>query len=148
MKASSLILALALTIASTASAQTMQAIRPIQLATPATQAAQIDTAAMEKQRMERENAKLREENAALKQRVHEMTTLGGSQVHAYCPNPEHQPQHRGRGIELQPGGLQLRGRLRLVPHHLPDLGHVRCQLHLRHGRTAVRPHRLSASVRA
>ena len=53
MKVSSLILALALTIASTASAQTMQAIRPVQLATPATQAAQIDTAAMEKQRMER-----------------------------------------------------------------------------------------------
>ena len=85
MKASSLILALALTIASTASAQTMQAIRPVQLATPAAQAAQIDTAAMEKQRMERELAKLREENAVLKQRVDAMTSLGGSQVHAYCP---------------------------------------------------------------
>ena len=87
MKASSLMLALALTLASTASAQTMQAIRPVQLASPATQAAQIDTAAMEKQRMEREVAKLREENAALKQRVDAMTSLGGSQVHAYCPNP-------------------------------------------------------------
>ena len=85
MKASSLILAVALTIASTASAQTMQAIRPVQLATPATQVAQIDTAAMEKQRMERELAKLREENAVLKQRVDAMTSLGGSQVHAYCP---------------------------------------------------------------
>lgn len=87
MKVSSLILALALTIASTASAQTMQAIRPVQLATPATQAAQIDTAALEKQRMERELAKLREENAVLKQRVDAMTSLGGSQVHAYCPSP-------------------------------------------------------------
>lgn len=85
MKASSLILAAALAIASTASAQTM--IRPVQLATPAVQAAQIDTAALEKQKMERENARLREENAVLKQRVDAMTSLGGSQVHAYCPNP-------------------------------------------------------------
>lgn len=83
MKASSLILAAALAIASTASAQTM--IRPVQLATPAVQAAQIDTAALEKQKMERENARLREENAVLKQRVDAMTSLGGSQVHAYCP---------------------------------------------------------------
>lgn len=87
MKASSLILAAALALASTASAQTMQAIRPVQLATPAVQAAQIDTAALEKQKMERENARLREENAALKQRVDAMTSLGGSEVRAYCPNP-------------------------------------------------------------
>jgi hypothetical protein len=79
MKASSLILAAALAIASTASAQTM--VRP--RVAPAI--AQIDTAALEKQKMERENAKLREENAALKQRVDAMTSLGGSQVHAYCP---------------------------------------------------------------
>jgi hypothetical protein len=79
MKASSLILAAALAVASTASAQTM--VRP--MVAPAI--AQIDTAALEKQKMERENAKLREENAALKQRVDAMTSLGGSQVHAYCP---------------------------------------------------------------
>jgi hypothetical protein len=79
MKAASLILAAALAIASTASAQTM--VRP--MVAPAI--AQIDTAALEKQKMERENAKLREENAALKQRVDAMTSLGGSQVHAYCP---------------------------------------------------------------
>lgn len=84
MKLPSLILAAALSLAATASAQNLQ-IQPIKMAQPAAQATQIDTAAIEKTRLERENARLREENSALKQRVDAMTSLGGSEVKAYCP---------------------------------------------------------------
>ena len=72
---------------SAAQAQTMvQPIKSQQVQSPANaQAAQIDPAALEKQRLERENKKLREENAALKKQVDDFTALGGSNVHAYCP---------------------------------------------------------------
>ena len=70
-----------------AQAQTMvQPIKIQQVQSPANaQAAQIDQAALEKQRLERENKKLREENAALRKQVDDFTALGGSNVHAYCP---------------------------------------------------------------
>jgi len=67
---------------SAAQAQTAMRIQPLQ--SPAVQAAQIDQAALEKVRLERENKRLKEENEALKRQVAEMTVLGGSQVHAYC----------------------------------------------------------------
>ena len=34
--------------------------------------------------LERENARLAQEKAALEKRVHDFTSLGGSEVHAYC----------------------------------------------------------------
>ena len=74
--------------ASIAGAQNMVPIQQLQVAPqPVTAAMQIDQEALEKQRLERDNAKLREENAALKQRVDNFTNLGGSEVHAYCPDP-------------------------------------------------------------
>lgn len=51
----------------------------------------VDQAALNKQLSERnrklrdENVRLNEENAALQARVGELTRLGGSEVHAYCP---------------------------------------------------------------
>lgn len=74
--------------ASIAGAQNVAPIQQLQMAPrPATQATQINTEAMEKARLERENARLREENAALKQRVDSLTSVGGSEVRAYCPTP-------------------------------------------------------------
>ena len=71
-----------------AQAQTMQPIKlqPIQPANaqPA-QVMMVNTPEMEKAKLERENRKLREENAALKKQVDDFTALGGSNVHAYCP---------------------------------------------------------------
>lgn len=64
-----------------------QNIQPIQLTPRVAAPVQIDQEALEKQRLERENAKLREENAALKQRVDNFSNLGGSEVRAYCPTP-------------------------------------------------------------
>lgn len=75
-------------VVAAAQAQTVQPIRLQPIQSPATtQAAQIDQAALEKQRLERENKKLRDENAALKKQVDDFTALGGSNVHAYCANP-------------------------------------------------------------
>jgi hypothetical protein len=73
-----------------AQAQTMQPIkmRPIQPAPAAVQPGQltmVQTPEMEIAKLERENRKLREENAALKKQVDDFTALGGSNVHAYCP---------------------------------------------------------------
>jgi FtsZ-binding cell division protein ZapB len=69
-------------------AQNIVPIQQLQVAPrPAASIAQIDQEAVERTRLERENAKLKEENAALKQRIEALTTLGGSEVRAYCAAP-------------------------------------------------------------
>lgn len=75
-------------LVSAASAQTVQPIRLAPVVRPSVDAAQIDQAALEKAALERENKRLREENAQLKKRLDDMTSLGGSEVHAYCPDRE------------------------------------------------------------
>ncbi len=70
-----------------ASAQTLQTIKLAPAPRPNVAAAQIDQAALEKAALEKENKRLREENAALKKRVDDFSSLGGSEVHAYCPTP-------------------------------------------------------------
>ena len=80
-----ILLATLVLCASAAQAQTAMQIQRIQ--TPALNpAAQIDQAALEKAALERENKRLKEENAALKKQVADFTALGGSNVHAYCAN--------------------------------------------------------------
>lgn len=74
--------------ASTAGAQNVVPIQQLQMAPrPAGSVAQIDQGAIERRRLELENARLKEENAALKQRIEALTTLGGSEVRAYCAAP-------------------------------------------------------------
>ena len=88
--------------ASVAGAQTIQ---PIQLAPrPNAQVMEIDQQALEKAKLERENAKLREENAALKKRVDDLTTLGGSEVHAYCATPGTSRNTAGAESECRDNG--------------------------------------------
>lgn len=77
-----------LLMAAASQAQTVQSIKMAPAVRPNVDAAQIDQAAVEKAALERENKRLREENAALKKRIDELTTLGGSEVHAYCPSRE------------------------------------------------------------
>jgi hypothetical protein len=55
----------------------------VQTQQPQLQAAVIDKDAIIK-RLRDQNAQLRKENAELKARIESMTTLGGSEVHAYC----------------------------------------------------------------
>lgn len=93
-------LAACLLAATAASAQTT--MQPIRLQ-PNVQAAQIDPAAAEKARLERENKKLREENAALKKQVDDFTALGGSNVHAYCPAGSPNTSRNTSGAETDCG---------------------------------------------
>ena len=88
-----------------AQAQTMQPIKiqQIQPATNVGQVAQVDQAALEKARLERENKKLREENAALKKQVDDFTALGGSNVHAYCPADQPYTSRNTAGAESDCG---------------------------------------------
>lgn len=77
-----------LTVASIAAAQNIVPTQQLQVAPrPAAEVTQIDQPALELSRLQRENARLKEENAALRQRIEALTTLGGSEVHAYCPDP-------------------------------------------------------------
>lgn len=88
-----------------AGAQTVPVIQKLQMAPrPATAAAQIDQEAMERTRLERENARLKEENAALKKRIDDLTTLGGSEVHAYCANPGTSRNTAGAESECRDNG--------------------------------------------
>lgn len=74
--------------ASIAGAQNVVPIQQLQVAPrPAGSVAQVDQGAIERRRLELENARLKEENAALKQRIEALTTLGGSEVRAYCAAP-------------------------------------------------------------
>jgi hypothetical protein len=68
----------------------LQAITPID-----SKASEAHTVEFENQQLRKENAKLREENVrlqaegeALATRVNNFSSLGGSEVHAYCPNPD------------------------------------------------------------
>jgi len=67
------------------------AVSSIAPSEPAETGLAVDQAALNKQLSERnkklrdENLRLNEENAALQARVGELTRLGGSEVHAYCP---------------------------------------------------------------
>jgi hypothetical protein len=84
MNIKSLVFATCLMTASLAHAQNLQTIKlppPGQL-----EAVQVDQNAVAIRKLEIENQKLREENAALKQRIENFTRLGGSEVHAYCPS--------------------------------------------------------------
>lgn len=96
-------LALLVLASSVANAQgTLQSIRLAPIAQPNVQAAQVDQAAVEKARLERENRRLREENAALKQQVDDFTALGGSNVHAYCASKD--TSRNTAGAETTCGG--------------------------------------------
>lgn len=80
-------LAACLLLVGAAAAQNLQPIKLAPTVRPNVDAAQIDQAALEKAALERENKRLREENAALNKRVTDLTSLGGSEVHAYCATP-------------------------------------------------------------
>lgn len=96
----------ALLFATTAQAQT--GVQPIKLqpmqSQTAAQAAQVDQTALEKARLERENKRLREENEALKRQVSEMTSLGGSQVRAYCATPTTSANTAGASADCAASG--------------------------------------------
>jgi len=73
--------------------QPVQAMAPAPVDRPALQGTEIDQDALERKRLEKENRELREENAKLKAdnaalsaRVDNFTSLGGSEVRAYCPD--------------------------------------------------------------
>jgi hypothetical protein len=63
----------------------------------------VETPEMEKAKLERENRKLREENAALKKQVDDFTALGGSNVYAYCPAGQPNVSRNTSGAESDCG---------------------------------------------
>ena len=93
---------------SIAGAQNVVPIQQLQVAPrPVAQVAQIDEEAMEKTRLERENSRLREENAALKLRVDNLTNVGGSEVRAYCPTSGTSRNTAGAEANCQDNGGYL-----------------------------------------
>lgn len=102
MNIKSLVFATCLMTASLAHAQNMQTIK----LPPAGQleAAQVDENAVARRKLEIENQNLREENAALKQRLENFTSLGGSEVHAYCPSETTSRNTAGAEANCAAGG--------------------------------------------
>jgi len=102
MNIKSLVVAACLVAAPFAHAQNMQTIK----LPPAGQleAAQVDENAVARRKLEIENQKLREENAALKQRLENFTSLGGSEVHAYCPSETTSRNTAGAEANCAAGG--------------------------------------------
>lgn len=89
MKLKASVLLASLVAVSIALAQNIVPVQKLQVAPRhATPVAQIDEQALELSRLQHENARLKEENAALKQRIDAMTSLGGSEVRAYCPQAD------------------------------------------------------------
>ena len=72
--------------------QANQNTQPTVAPAPQLQAVEIDKDAVirrlhdDNARLKAENASLQDENASLSARIAAMTSLGGSEVHAYCPN--------------------------------------------------------------
>jgi len=106
MNIKSIVFAACLLTAALAQAQTLQTIKIAPLAQPAAATAQIDQEALARQKLESENKKLREENAALKQRLENFTSLGGSEVHAYCPSKTTSRNTAGAETNCAAGGYE------------------------------------------
>ena len=94
MKLSLIVLVVGLAGTAVAAGQNVQSIQMAPVAKPELQAAQVDEQALAMHKLENENRKLREanerlrqENQALNERVTQFSSLGGSEVHAYCPDP-------------------------------------------------------------
>ena len=104
MNIKSLVFAACLITASLAHAQNLQTIK----LPPSGQleAAQVDENAAAMRKLEIENRKLREENAALKQRLENFTSLGGSEVHAYCPSKTTSRNTAGAETNCAVGGYE------------------------------------------
>ena len=93
MNIKSFVFAACLMTAALAQAQNLQTIKIAPSVQPQLQDVQVDPDAQALRKLEIDNKKLREENArlqqeneALKQRVDGFTSLGGSEVRAYCPD--------------------------------------------------------------
>jgi cell division protein FtsB len=114
-----------LLLASTAFAQTLQQVQPIQAqpaprvqpqvieVAPQAQAAEPVQLADKTAQLEAQNKRLREnnqilraENQALKDRITQMTTRGGSQVRAYCPTKTTSANTAGAESDCAAGGYQ------------------------------------------
>jgi len=104
MNIKSLVIAACLMAGSLAHAQSLQTIKlppPGQM-----EAAQVDENAVAIRKLEIENKKLREENAALKQRLDSFTSLGGSEVHAYCADKTTSRNTAGAETNCAAGGYE------------------------------------------
>lgn len=99
------VLAACLMTAAFAQAQTVQTIK---LLPPSGQleAAQVDQKAVAMRKLEIENKRLAEENAALRQRLENFTSLGGSEVHAYCANKTTSRNTAGAETNCAAGGYE------------------------------------------
>ncbi len=130
MNIKSLVFATCLMTASLAHAQNLQTIK----LPPSGQleAAQVDENAVARRKLEIENQKLREENAALKQRLENFTSLGGSEVHAYCPSKATSRNTAGAETNCAAGGYDcepVTGLCQDIVHHFG--GYLRARLHVR-----------------
>jgi len=88
--------------------QNTQKVAPA--ASPAINAAVVDEHAVNQQlrekinAMKRENDALRAENASLKSRLNEYTSKTGSEVHAYCENPDTSRNTAGASTDCNRSG--------------------------------------------